>query len=87
MSLTKEDLEKIRGIVRQEFDERLDTENLEPIQHEQASLRKLFTSVMNMQVELLDRLEVLGGQIKLIMLHLNLSPETRQIRNTLEKLH
>jgi hypothetical protein len=85
MSLTKEDLLAIREIVRETVVEVVE-EKLSPIKEELASLRKLFTAVLNIQADILDKIELMDGQIKLIMFHLNLSPESREMKNTLNKL-
>ena len=85
MTLTKEDLEAIGSLIDEKL-EKFDTEKIEPIRQEQNALRKMFTTVINLQVEITDRIEVIEGQIKLIMIHLKLSPDMSKHRETLKKL-
>ena len=85
MNLTKEDLEAIGKLIDEKL-EKFDAERLEPIREEQRSMRKMFTTVINLQVEMCDKLEVMEARIKLIMKHLNLSPDIRAQQSILKKL-
>ncbi|MEJ0030992.1 MAG: hypothetical protein WDO15_11715 [Bacteroidota bacterium] len=89
MNLTKEDLDAIGSLIDEKLDaklEKFDAEKLEPIRREQESMRKMFTTVINLQVEITDRIEVMEAQIRLTMLHLNLSPDIRKHQDALKKL-
>jgi chromosome segregation ATPase len=116
MNLTKEDLEAIRGLIKEEIEPlrkeivsirrdvdsiRKDVDSLRKdvdalttevnsikgqIKEEIEPLHKIFKQVLNAQMELVDKDELLTGHIKLIMFHLNLSPDSSELRNTLKKL-
>jgi hypothetical protein len=82
MNLTKEDLEAIRCLIKEEVREevrKVIVEQIEP-------LRKAFLQVLHAQVQIVDKLQLMDGNIKLIMFHLNLSPDSRNLRQTLKDL-
>jgi hypothetical protein len=47
---------------------------------------RLFKQVLSAQLEIVDDLELLEGNVKLIMFHLNLSPGSRRIPKALQGL-
>ena len=75
----------IESVIDRKMDEKLE-QKLAPLREELNSLRKLFTTVVNIQVDILDKLELLDGHIKLIMYHLNLSPESRELKKKVEAM-
>jgi hypothetical protein len=70
MTLTKEDLEAIRKVVREES---------EP-------MREAMKPLLKAQIEIVDKIEILENEMRLVMFHLNLSPGSRELRTQLKKL-
>ena len=90
MNLTKEDLvaigslidEKVGTLIEQKVGSLID----EKLEANLAPLRKMFKQILNAQVDIVDHMELMDAKIKLVMFHLNLSPESRELRKTLKDL-
>lgn len=81
MTLTKEDLTAIRGIVGEElviFEAKIDGK-LEP-------LREALKELLKTQIEIVDKIDYQELRINMLVHHSNLSEESRALRKTLKKL-
>lgn len=84
MTLTKEDLAAIRGIVVEEltiFEAKIEAkidDKLEPI-------REALKELLKVQIGIVDKVDYLEVKVNLLIQHNNLSEESRALRKTLKK--
>jgi hypothetical protein len=91
MNLSKDDLAAIRGIVVEVVDERLEEklakldEKLEAKLDEKLEpLREAMRELLKVQIEIVDKIDRLETNVRLLISHVNLTDENRQLRKALK---